>query len=672
MLTRREIEEEAWQDEPAQDNRELAGDEALGPDGAIARVLPGYEARRPQIEMANLVDEVLRRGGHALIEAGTGTGKSLAYLIPAILSGSKVVVSTDTIQLQEQLIHKDLPFLARALGRPIRYAIAKGRGNYFCERNTRTFMSEATLTNPLEVSLAGEALSEFLAHTWDGDKATVKLELSDRAWSEISGEDSCTGKQCNHAGACPYLTARARVEDADIIITNHTMYLLHHYLLQRGRGILPEHCVWIADEAHTLADKAQDVFGVEIGQGRPLSYAKRVQKQAKALDLEMEDVDMQKIQNAAESFFAVFHGATKEQQLLSEFPPAVLEIARNRLEPLIAALEPIRVALHWAARGLDPKAEEDKAKIWAIESLQSTARELLGNLKGFFEESDPEEDEENPRVLYVEIANDWRGRKTATLHNKPAETAPIFRRILSTLESAVFCSATLATGSGPGAWRPVADELGINLVSVATMQVASPFDYARQVFGYVPNTVPETRHPEYHTACARELCNVLNYTQGRAFVLFTSIRDMKAVYELVAARTRFPLLLQGSKPKDLLIEEFKSTPNSVLFGVKTFWTGVDIPGDALSCVILVKLPFPQFDHPLVKARCERIKARGGNDFMEYSLPRCIRDVLQGFGRLIRSKSDSGVFIILDSRMHTARYARNIANALPNFPCVEKL
>lgn len=662
----------------------------LGADGILATGLPGYEARRPQIDMADLVEETLRGGGNVLVEAGTGCGKSFAYLVPAIYSGKKVVVSTETIQLQEQLYRKDLPFLSRMLeadlGRPVKFAIAKGRGNYFCKRNVREQLeAEAVSGKPgYSAALMLTALRQFDAGDWSGDKSDLKLQVNDGAWSEMSGDDTCTGRKCPHAGSCPYLAAKEKVEDADIVVTNHHMYLLHHYL---PVALLPEHSVWIADEAHTLADKAGDVWGIEVRQGRPVGFAKTVLRQVRALGLELplnseelarwkqanrqpkpEEIwiDPERVREAADPFFAVWHGATSQEQRIDAFPPEILAEAEFRLGELVAELEPVREKLSRACRRLDP--ERDKETLWGVEALDQSCLELIGSLRAML---DPEKDAEY--VRYVEIGVDNRGRKTATLQRKPIETAPIFReQVLPTLTAAVFCSATLATGKGPLAFKTTADDLGLSLVDTETLQAKSPFDYARQVFGYFPNTVPEARHPAYHTAAAEEIIRVLNYTQGRAFVLFTSTRDMRTVYELVRSRVRFPVLLQGEMPKDLLIEEFRREEGSVLFGVKTFWTGVDIQGDALSCVILVKLPFPVPSHPLVQARCERIKARGGSDFMEYSLPRCIRDVLQGFGRLIRSKRDEGVFVILDNRMHTARYARNIANALPDFPIAERL
>lgn len=674
------------------------GQEVLGPDGPIARALPAYEPRRPQIDMANLCGQAIEEHRHALIEAGTGTGKSLGYLIPAIRSGARVVVSTDTIQLQEQLVGKDLPFLQRVLDQPFTFAIAKGRGNFFCERNAVSFLDEGG-SDLLATNAAAEVLTAFRSGSWSGDKTDLKLTLRDAHWGNISGDDSCTGKGCPFRSTCPYLAAKAAYEDADVVVTNHAMYLLDRYVNEKTGGlinILPAHTVWVADEAHTLADKCVDTWGVEIPQSRPASFMKKLRKQAKILDIELEESAVVSIARAADALFSYFHTAPKEQMLLSELPPEIVEKAEQQKNKLVDALKPVRLAIYRATpRPSDNAPPEEREKAAACSRLYTSAGELIDNLNVIFappleecpkcEGSGEGEDADecircdgtgqvpntDPHVVYVELRSTSFG-PFATLHRKPIETRPIFQRILRNLHSALFTSATLTSGPGVSGWRPVAEELGLSLSSTLTLQVESPFDYARQVIGYIPAGLPEARHPEYHTQIADEVARILTYTQGQAFILFTARRDMESVANLVRARVRFPILTQGEMPKDELVRRFKDTPNSVLFGVKTFWAGVDIPGDALSCVVLVKLPFPQFDHPLNKARCERIEKRGSSSFGEFHLPRCIRDVKQGFGRLIRAKSDTGVFAILDPRMHSKNYGQTIANALPDFPVVSKL
>lgn len=658
------------------DEREItaaAGDWALGPEGVLAQTLPGYEARQPQIEMANLCDRVIDTGGHALIEAGTGVGKSLAYLTPAILSGKRVVVSTDTIALQEQLVGKDLPFLQRSLGKPFTFAIAKGRSHFLCPRNCESLLVEKSLLEEDRADLiqldATSCLDEFRERGWDGDRAHLQLAVPDNRWAQLCGDESCTGRSCEHAGTCPYLKAKTAYEDADVVITNHTMYLLHHWVLDRTHGtagILPEHLVWIADEAHTLSDKCVDQWGVEITDRTPASFVKRIKRQVKRLGIKLseKDVDLEAMTHAADGFFSVFWGAVKQEQLLSEFPEEILELAREMRDLLVARIKPIRVALHWAAMDIPP---DDVEKRGAIERLYTHADLLIEGLDTIL---DPEPDPDH--VRYAEVTGSDMAMKSVTLHCKPIETRRIFQGILESLQTAIFTSATLATGYGTSGFRATADELGLNLSDCEVLQVESPFDYAGQVRGYIPAGLPETRSPEYHTEISEEIIKILNHTQGRAFVLFTSVKDMRRVYDLVVRRVRFPIMLQGDAAKDKLVAEFKTTPNAVLFGVKTFWTGVDIPGDQLSCVVLVKLPFPYHDAPMTKARCQRIEQRGGNGFRDFMLPRCIRDVKQGFGRLIRCKTDTGLFVILDGRLRTKRYGQDIAGSLPAFRCLKTL
>lgn len=679
-----------------------AGTRILGPDGAIAQALDNYESRPAQVEMSNLVGKAIEDRLQAMVEAGTGTGKSLAYLIPAILSGEKVVVSTDTIALQQQLVDKDLPFLAKilrpVLGREIKFAIAKGRGNFLCERNTRGIVEEGALLKDagnwdqdLGRLSANEALTAFNKGKWDGDKATLKIVMPDSRWAAISGEESCTGTSCQYSQHCPYMLAKERWENADVVITNHAMYLLHHYVMEKTAGtagILPEHAIWIADEAHTLPDRVCDVFGITLKHSHPGSFVRSIERSAKRLGISLQDANPDLIRKQAAEFFGCFHGAAKMEQRLDAFPPEILDLARHSLELLVNELKPIRLALYWASSDATKSGDDEKAK--ACGRLYERADSLIEQLHTVIgaDEADratppPMVDEdgeeipvapENPDdwVSYVEIDAKDRNNLKTTLHRKPVETGAILRRVLGRLDAAVFTSATLATGSGYNAWKPVATDLGVYLPEALTLQVPAPFDYPRQVRGYVPPSMPEGRDPQYHTALSYEIAEVLQHTRGRAFVLFTSYRDMQRVYDLTAIKVRFPLMMQGERSKDLLLEAFKNTPNAVLFGTKTFWTGVDIPGDQLSCVIITKLPFPNNQHPLVDARCKRIEKRGGKSFFEFMIPRCIRDVQQGFGRLIRTKTDRGLFVVLDNRLRAARYGGQIADALPPFEVSDDL
>lgn len=658
------------------------GDLILGPAGPIAAKLPGYQARAPQIAMCNLVGRLIAKGADrtadreaasegleegedaepvhtprafGLIEAETGTGKSLANLIPAILSGQKVVISTATIQLQQQLIEKDLPFLEEALGRPVIFAIAKGRTNYFCERN-----ADAASVNSLPgmgLELYQDALRTFRGGEWDGDKSTLRLPVLDSQWPDLCADDTCEGKGCKLKHRCPLMAAKELLEKADIIVANHTLVLLHHYVLARSgtKGILPLHSVWIADEAHVLGDLAQQVFGQEVSQFRPVALVRRLKKQADALGIDLKDLDLDEIERAGAAYFRTFHGAFKDQQLISEFPEPVRNVALANCEALVATLKPVLVALNREVAVI-PMYEQERR--FAVGALADSINLLVDSLRAMHR------DESDRDVCYCELTEDRRdGSRIVTLHRKPAEVGGIFRNaIFPNLDTFIACSATLATGRGPMGFRNMANELGIDLTTTDTLQVESPFDYRKQAKGYLSRRLPGHTDPQWHNCVAREVDAILAHTKGRAFVLFTSVKDARACYDRL--QTRYPIFLQGQEPKDELLRKFRETPNAVLVGVKTFWTGVDIKGEALSCVIIPKLPFPNFDHPLVRARVAKIEARGGNGFADYHLPRMIFEMKQGVGRLIRSDTDEGIICLLDQRLNNARYGKQVLNALP--------
>lgn len=661
------------------DTKEGVGTRILGPTGPIARSLPGYEPRDAQIEIADIIGECFEKSRHALLEAGTGTGKSLAYLIPAIEHGEKVIVSTDTIALQEQLIKKDLPFLEKALERPISYAVAKGKSNWLCPRNIKEGVHQNTISpnNAGQARAAEEALKLFDAGEWSGDKSEFRLDFWDSTWADVCADDTCEGSSCKFAKQCPYMQAKEALESAQVIITNHTLYLLSCYWRMKTGGeksLLPDSNILVADEAHTFPDKLQDVFGVDLRQGRPNSIVQKIKKQSKNLGIEIK-VNADLIAEKSKDFFSLFHGAVKEQQLLTDFPEEVLYAACDARDALIEAFKPIRLEIN---RELSLISQQDFNRRKAVGSLADAINTFTQDLKDILPmdvkielESekgvtalsfDPEQ------VYYCEVTEDNFRNKFTTLSRKPAEAAGVLREcIYPNLNSAVMISATLASGRGLDGFKPTISEFGMVGLDPALIQVDSPFDYAKQVIGYYPQAkLPEQRDPQYVQKLSLILSDIIKENNGGVFILFTANRDLKNCAAMLRSMVKNPIFQQGMGSKDELVRSFRETPNSVLMGVKTFWTGVDIPGDTLRCVVIPKLPFPQPDHPLVKARCERIKARGGSDFMEYSLPRCIRDFKQGFGRLIRTGTDKGQFVCLDPRLRQARYGGIIRAALPTF------
>lgn len=662
------------------------GSRILGPDGILSRTLPGYEARQPQIDMADLVGATLDRGlnapsgetATALVEAGTGTGKSLAYLIPAILSGQRVIVSTGTIALQQQLVGKDLPFLAEHLGVPFTYAIAKGRGNYFCERNAFEFLEQAAILAPSEgryskmgddAHLVNLTRMDFEADAWDGDKSTLEQPVPDRLWASISGEESCTGSECAHATRCPYLKAKAKYAEAQVIVTNHTFYLLHHYLLSTvGAEALPEHSIWIADEAHELPDKAGDVWGIELRHTSLGALLKRLGSAEKRFGIAMPDSE-EWLRDLNRTFFGAFRSSPKAEPLLSEYPADILQDAGEAAEGIDTLLEGYLSPLWRAASQLI--GPDQRSQRTALERLAERTQTLGDAFQLWFEAHPP------GTVRYAEIEQNNRipaSQCAVSLLEKPIETAAVFQVIADRLRAQIFCSATLATGTGANLWTPTRTDLGLD-TDTPTLRVESPFDYARQVRGYVPpvGRIPKADSDDYHDRLTDELVEIIRHTGGGVFVLFTSNWDMRKISEKLPRRLPSTMfLVQGSAPKEQILEEFRQDGDAVLLGVKTFWTGVDIAGSALRGLVITKIPFPVPSAPLNRARCDVIKARGGSDFKEFSIPRAIMDLRQGFGRLIRNRTDTGVFAFLDPRIRTARYGGLLLGALPEFKVEDRL
>lgn len=640
----------------------------LGDLGLLAQELPSYEPRAGQIDMAEATFRALQSRKHAGIEAGTGVGKSFGYLTAVALHGARAVISTGTIQLQEQLIKKDLPFLVprleRVTGRTIRYAVAKGKGNYFCQRNARTMAEECRLTDPDAAGLAEQALHAFTTG-WDGDRATLRLDVFPHLWEAVAADDTCTKRSCPYYQGCPLIRAQIAQETADVLVSNHALLMIDRALREEtdnAASALPDYQVAIIDEAHEVADCAVEAFGREVGQFRAVRLAKRVRQQAQALGISLE-TPQDDIQRCSQALFPLFHGAADEEQLLSDFPHEIQEQAAEAAERLITSLYPMRQSIGAALANLDPDDLDDRELKVPLQALARSCGKLATDLRSMFEPTNGKD------LVFVKVESRQRREHVVTLHRKPIDTAPIFARMMGDVDSLIFTSATLTTGPGEEGFLPVRRDLALPADAI-TLQAESPFDFRRQVTGYFPEGLPQQNQPSYHTAVADEVVRILNHTQGRAFVLFTSYRDMQAVHALVESRVRFPVLLQGTTSKDRLLEQFKSTPGAVLFGVKSFWTGVDVPGDALSCVVLVKLPFAP-PSPLTQARCELIRQAGGNDFWDFAIPNCIQAVRQGFGRLIRTKQDRGLFVILDPRIGKG-YGRKILRSLPVFPILTRL
>lgn len=626
--------------------------DVFGPDGYIAINKPGYEVRQPQIEVAELTARAIAEQRNALIEAGTGTGKSFALVTPAVLSGKRVVVSTETNTLLDQYINIDLPFLQRILPKPFRFAKAKGRGNYVCRKRLDEYVGQPLLSAWADDGEVDQLVA-WAADTYSGDRSEPTFRFSDASWQTIGADELCSKRGCRYYGegpkgdtSCFACKARRDFLQADIVVTNHTLCLLNAQI--GGDAVLGEHQVCIFDEAHTLAEQAQKTFGYEIKQKTLSNWTKYAARLCKQSDLVLDGYNATDIEPDEKLFFEQFRRLTKQQTCFEDIPDLIRGEMRKASEKLLRWLDLLRSALNSVMPGTD----EDRQ---LLDELDSRTREHMKSLRGLF---DPEAN----WLPFAEVTQDAHlDDRRVSLHYKPVDVAPLLRRdVYDWRQSTILASATLAIA---GSMDFIQRDLGIE--DPLCMQVESPFDYVEQCSAYFPTHMPDPSMPDYHTAMADEVTNILTHTNGRAFVLFTSVRDLNRVYDLVSPRLRFNMLKQGDFTKPETIKQFKADVHSVLFATRSFFTGVDIPGEALSCVILSKVPFRPPDEPLFRAKCGLIKARGGSDFREYALPLAVNDTRQAFGRLIRSKLDTGLFCLLDSRAINKPYFSVIARSLPN-------
>lgn len=622
--------------------------DVFGPDGYIAANKPGYEVRESQVQVAEVAERAIAEERNALIEAGTGTGKSFALVVPAVLSGKRTVISTETNTLLDQYVLKDLPFLKEILPVSFTFAKAKGKSNYACRHKIDEYIG-----NPLISAFAdpGEVdqLVAWARDTKTGDRSEPTFRFSEGSWQAVCCDELCPKKQCPyyHEGAkgyteCFAYRARKAFLEADVVVTNHTLCLLNAQI--GGDAVLGSHAVCIFDEAHTLGEQAQKTFGCEVWQRTYSSFAKYVSRLLKAAGMLIE-FDISEIEGAERAFFDKFSRITKQQMTFDDMPRATIEEAKEFALPIITSLDALRKEIH----AVSAQSEEDEK---LRNELDDRAYGHIRNLEGMLS---PDAN----WLAFAEVSGDYDDRKVK-LHYKPVDVAPILQdSVYQWRKSTIMASATLTVS---GRFDFAVRDMGIE--SPICLQVDSPFNYAKQCMGYFPRHLPDPTSPEYHTAVAEEVEKILIHSCGRAFVLFTSLRDMNRVYELVSSRVRYQIYKQGDLPKPAMIERFKEDVHSVLFATRSFFTGVDIPGESLSCVILVKSPFRPPDEPLFAAKCKLIKERGGNDFVEYSLPLMINDLRQAFGRLIRTKVDTGLFAFLDSRAINKPYFRHVMRSLP--------
>ncbi len=627
---------------------------------------PGYERRKTQETMVASVWEAMTIGESTVIEAGTGSGKSFGYLIPALLQSRRpVVISTGTIALQEQLLNKDIPFLGQSDGLKIllenpdiNVKMVKGRRNYLCLQKMTEFERDLKVDSREMMHL--DRIKSQLGdteHPWDGDRHTLDFSVPQALWENIQSEtEDCLNRKCRFYQENPYRAAREDLDKADIIIANHALYLQD---VMSGQSMLPPHDIVVFDEAHNLKRYALNAFTGRIGKFATTKLLQKIQRRLKAIPEEyMREIT---ITESAILHWLLQHYSSVNRGAFRLVPDsAFLEAVQGHMDILheiyhwLTGLQVTQLAL------VETDLDKDKAKVQR-DKLLKQLEGLMGRWEHFLYENPFDHD----RVNWVEINKE---RLYFELKSTPLNVSQIMGEQLWPEKVAILTSATLSISNS---LNFVKQELGLP-ESTRELLLPSPFDYENQCTLYIPDTMPDPNSEAFIGACAEQIEALLHKTQGRGFVLFTSRGNMLKIAEILIPKLPYPCRTQGDMPRNRLIEWFKQTKNSVLFATATFWEGIDIPGEALSCVIMDKIPFLPPDDPVNQATVEYLKRRGDDWFGGFVLPQATIRLKQGFGRLIRSQTDHGIVAILDPRIRTKGYGRRIKSSLPKVQIVGKL
>jgi ATP-dependent DNA helicase DinG len=634
-----------------------AVDAVFADGGVLARAVENFEPREGQRQMAAAVAGTLEHGGVLLAEAGTGTGKTLAYLVPAILNRQRVLISTGTKNLQEQIYFKDIPTLQSVLGVPFRATYMKGRANYLCLHRLDQLRAHPAAPHDF-VSM----MDEWRRVTETGDRAELSdLPEDSSLWSDVAATaETCLGSDCPQYRECFVTRMRQRAAESDLVIVNHHLLCADASVRQSTFGeVIPDCQNAIIDEAHHLEDVATQYFGISISNYR---VADLVRDAERALDLgQIDDPDSElrhaarRVDDHALTFFGALAMARRSRGSLTE---ERLRIGPQWFGDVLDDGLGLAAALDGLERQMTKRAGTGESGAEINEDAATIARragELRDNVNFLLEASNPS------YVYFLETRN--RG---VFLRAAPIDVSSIIREMLiGRMRSTVMTSATLTV---EGSFDYVKSRLGVE--DADTVRVKSEFDFNEQAILYLPRKMPSPKSPDFADAVAREALDLLSRTQGRAFVLFTSYAMLRTVRDLVESSLPYPIIVQGTAPRSTLLNQFRNTPNAVLFATSSFWQGVDVVGEQLSCVIIDKLPFASPGDPITAARIESIIAGGGDAFRDYQVPLAILAMLQGLGRLIRHRNDRGVLAVLDPRLRTMNYGRRFLDSFPPAPVTQ--
>jgi len=655
--------------------------EFFAPGGLLSRSSLAFEHRQGQYEMAKAIEQAFADKRHLIVEAGTGTGKTLAYLLPALRlareTQKRVIISTGTKNLQEQLFFKDVPFLESILG-PLKVCYMKGRGNYLC-RHKLYALRDSPLLSGLEEISQFHAIAAWEKTTETGDRAEIEsLPETSALWPKLDARgEACLGQSCPDWERCFITAMRRKALESEIIIVNHHLFFADMSIKLQAAGapdagVLPGAAVVVFDEAHDLEETASNYFGIGLSTQRFDELARDVETMLKAKNASTPAMESATVvmRDRARQFFAALPFETART---AEGAAAVPGLGRMPFEGRTEFLEE-RGDTYSAAVNAVSRLQGELERLRDVDEapgLRKRAADIQAHMRFLLESTDPN------TVFWIErrpaggVRNLARGGGMMSHHTHLQATPIDVSRLLAgalfdAYDSVVLTSATLtvASSTSQSGFDHISRRLGLSFAR--ELVVPSHFDYPRQALLYLPPNMPDPRDPDFFVQAAERTRRVLEITRGRAFCLFTSYSQMRMMHDRLSSELPFRLLLQGSAPRNILLDEFRDTPNAVLFGTSSFWQGVDVQGEQLSCVIIDRLPFAVPSDPVVKARMDAITNTGGNAFFDYQVPSAVITLKQGFGRLVRSLTDRGVLMLLDPRMQRQRYGRIFMDSLPAY------